>query len=65
MMGPMARDFAERVAREFHESYERLAPEFGYETRKASAKPWSEVPEQNRELMIAVVNDLVEKRVIM
>jgi hypothetical protein len=34
---------AEALARLFHETYERLAPEFGYETRKASAVPWEEV----------------------
>jgi len=45
---------AESLARLFHETYERLAPDHGYETRKASAKPWSEVPEQNKNLMIAV-----------
>lgn len=44
----------EQVARLFHETYERLAPQFGYETRKASAKPWDEVPKNNRDLMIAV-----------
>lgn len=44
----------EDLAKRFHESYERLAPSFGYSTRKESAKPWSEVPEQNRNLMIAV-----------
>lgn len=48
----------EEIARAFHEAYERLAPSFGYKTREASAKPWSEVPEQNRNLMIAVVESL-------
>lgn len=47
-MGP------EELAQLFHETYERLAPEHGYETRKASAVPWPEVPESNRELMVAV-----------
>lgn len=55
---------AEQVAREFHEAYERLAPDHGYRTREASAKPWSEVPEQNKRLMTAVVNDLLERGVI-
>jgi hypothetical protein len=55
---------AEMIALEFHEAYERLAPEFGYKTREASAKPWSEVPEQNKKLMIAVVEDLLESGVI-
>ena len=44
----------EDVARLFHEAYERLAPSFGYETRKASAVPWEDVPEPNRSLMVAV-----------
>jgi len=44
---------AVETARLFHETYERLAPDFGYRTREASAKPWDEVPEQNRALMIA------------
>jgi hypothetical protein len=46
------------VAKAFHEAYERLAPEYGYETRKASAVPWEQVPENNRSLMVAVVRDI-------
>ena len=49
----------EAVARLFHETYERLAPEFGYRTREASAKPWDEVPEQNRALMVATVREVL------
>ena len=52
---------AEMLAQLFHETYERLAPEFGYETRKESAKPWAEVPEQNRKLMIAVCEEILER----
>ena len=44
----------ERLARLFHRFYEELAPEFGYETRTESAVPWEQVPENNRQLMIAV-----------
>lgn len=51
---------AEEWAKDFHETYERLAPLHGYKTREASAKPWREVPEQNRKLMIAVMEELVE-----
>lgn len=50
---------AERVAQRFHETYERLAPDFGYQTREASAKPWADVPQQNRDLMIAVCAELL------
>lgn len=55
----MITDDAETLARAFHEAYERLAPSFGYETRKASAKPWNDVPEDNRRLMIAVCAELL------
>ena len=55
---------AEDIAREFHETYERLAPEHNYETRPASSVPWSAVPEQNKGLMIAVVSNLLSRNVI-
>lgn len=55
---------AEGIAKAFHESYERQAPKHGYETREDSAKPWEEVPEQNKGLMVAVVEDLLEQGVI-
>lgn len=55
---------AEQVAQQFHETYERLAPEHGYRTREASAKPWADVPDTNKQLMIAVVYELLTRRVI-
>jgi hypothetical protein len=55
---------AERIAREFHAAYERLAPEHSYETREASAKPWDDVPAHNRALMVATVQDLLDRGVI-
>lgn len=55
---------AEQVAQAFHEAYERLAPDFGYKTREASAKPWAQVPDQNKSLMIAVVQSLMDSGVI-
>jgi energy-coupling factor transporter transmembrane protein EcfT len=51
---------AEQLAQEFHEQYERLAPQFGYKTREASAKPWVDVPEQNKALMIAVCAQIMK-----
>ena len=45
----------EAIARAFHEAYERLAPQFGYRTREASAVPWEDVPQANRDLMVATV----------
>lgn len=54
----------EQIAKAFHEAYERLAPEFGYKTREESAKPWAMVPEANKALMRAVVDDLLQQGVI-
>lgn len=52
---------AEALAKLFHETYERLAPSHGYETRKASAVPWEQVPENNRALMISVAAEVLKK----
>jgi hypothetical protein len=49
----------EELAQAFHEIYERLAPDFGYETRRESAVPWEELPEPNKQLMIAVCKELL------
>ncbi|MFE4658370.1 hypothetical protein ACFRFJ_17030 [Streptomyces hydrogenans] len=59
----MARS-ADEIAQQFHEAYEDLAPSHGYETREASRKPWAEVPETNRSLMVAVVRRLLSEGVI-
>lgn len=50
---------ADQLAQRFHEHYERLAPDFGYKTREASAVPWAEVPEQNKSLMVAVAGAIL------
>jgi hypothetical protein len=52
---------AEELARFFHETYERLAPEYSYETREDSAVPWDEVPDDNRRLMIATAAEVLRK----
>src|SRR5229473_6765033 len=50
---------AENLARFFHTTYEELAPQFNYSTRKASAVPWQDVPENNKRLMIAVSEQVI------
>lgn len=52
---------AESLAQLFHETYERRAPDFGYETRKATAVPWEEIPDDsaNKRLMIAVAEEVL------
>jgi hypothetical protein len=52
---------AEELAKLFHDTYEELAPGFGYRTREASAVPWSDVPEPNKSLMIAVADKVLER----
>lgn len=49
------------LAQWFHEAYESLAPSFGYETREATAVPWSAVPEPNRSLMVAVAGEVLDR----
>lgn len=50
---------AESVAKLFHDAYERLAPAFGYETRKETRVPWEQVPEDNKHLMIAATAEVL------
>ena len=57
MNRPLHNDPA-KLAEIFHETYERLAPMFNYQTRPASAVPWAAVPEHNKKLMIAVCNSV-------
>ena len=63
IMGEIARrrEKAEVLARRFHTIYETLAPEYGYRTRRASRKPWCDVPENNKALMIAVCEQILEQ----
>jgi hypothetical protein len=51
----------EEVAQLFHEVYERLAPQFGYTTRRDSAVPWDEVPGKNKALMIAAAGYVMDE----
>ena len=47
---------SERLARRFHETYERLAPRYGYETRPETRK--FDPNSNNGRLMIAVCEEL-------
>ncbi len=51
----------EQLAKLFHETYERLAPHFGYQTRKETALAWEAIPETspNKRLMIAVCKEIL------
>lgn len=49
-----------KLAEKFHDIYEKLAPSFGYNTKKASAVEWCNVPVQNKKLMIATCAELLK-----
>ena len=54
----LSRD-AEALAKRFHETYERLAPQYAYKTQASSAVDWAEVPQNNKRLMIAVCAEIL------
>jgi hypothetical protein len=55
---------AEQIARAFHETYIRLAPESGM-VPIPPAIPWAGLPEQDRQLMTAVMQALLDAGVLL
>lgn len=49
----------EQLAQASYESYERLALQYGFATRSETIKPWSEVPNLTKQLMIAVCAEML------
>jgi hypothetical protein len=43
-----------------HDAYEKAGVGAGWETQSASRKPWSEVPEANKQTMRAAVQALLD-----
>jgi hypothetical protein len=52
------------VACAFYETYEELAPEYGYQPREEFSVSWESVPADDKALMIATINRLLEQGVI-
>lgn len=59
--GGLSEEATEKWARLFHETYERLAPQFGYETRKETKQ--FDPNSANGRLMIAVCNEIIQAAV--
>ena len=55
---------AEQIARAFHETYIRLAPESGM-VPVPPAIPWAGLPEQDRQLMVAVMQALLDAGILL
>ncbi len=51
----------EHLCEVMHDAYEKAAVGAGWETQKASRKPWSDVPEANKETMRAAVKALLDE----
>lgn len=49
------------LAKQFHDTYERLAPSFGYETRPETREFNPESP--NGRLMVAVCKEIIEQNI--
>lgn len=55
----MSPDFIESACAVMHDAYEKAAPKNGWSSQ-VGPKPWSEVPESNKETMRAAVGALLE-----
>lgn len=53
-------EFVENACVVMHDAYEKAAIGAGWETNPASRKPWSDVPEPNKETMRAAVGSLLD-----
>ncbi len=49
------------LAKFFHDTYEKHAPDFSYKTRKESAVDWKDVPENNKKLMLKVAEEVIKR----
>ena len=52
---------AEQLARLFHNTYEELAPVYGWETQLESRTAWEDVPERNKKLMVATAERVLAR----
>ena len=59
-----SREETEIIARQFHYRYEQLAPHFRWETQSLSKVPWDDLPENQKNLMMATVAALRQEGVI-
>ena len=51
---------AERLARLIHETYERLAPGYGWHSNRPTACAWPDLPPNNQALMVATAAEVLK-----
>lgn len=51
----------EQLAQLFHQFYEEEAPKHNYKTRATSRTTWDNVPDNNKNTMIATANRVIKK----
>jgi hypothetical protein len=51
---------AEELAQLFHETYERLAPGFGWNGPRVTRCAWPDLPPNNRLLMVATAAEVIK-----
>ena len=50
---------SERLARQFHDAYVRLVPQFGWAPQSGTTNGFDELPEAKRNLMLAVAEEIL------
>lgn len=53
------REKAEFVAELFHRAYTQLAPRYGWQPQEGTEGMWENLPQANRDLMVATVEHLM------
>ena len=51
-------DELKTLAKDFHETYERLSVEYGWKTQESCQVAFEDLPEENQKLMLAVVREV-------
>lgn len=61
-MSPEELAQAHKLVREFHAVYERLAPEYHFNSKRVIS--WEEIPKQEKLLLVGIFADMLDKGII-
>jgi hypothetical protein len=54
----------EDIAKVFHYSYAMFAPALGWAPQEGTSGRWEDLPDANRQLMLVVVTDMLNRGII-